>query len=225
MKAILLGPPGAGKGTVAGAVAEFGGAQHLSTGDLFRKHIGQGTDLGKEAKSYIDAGKLVPDELTVRMVEAELREGDKLKDFVLDGFPRTIPQAEALDRMLATFGDALDVVVELDVPDQVIQERLTGRLLCRSCGAIYHKQNKATKQEGVCDLCGGEIYQRSDDKPETVTARLETYHQQTEPLHDYYQAKGLLLLIDGTQTPEATKTSIFQGLEGRGLKAQAGRQE
>ena len=214
MKIILIGPPGAGKGTVAGDVASYGCCRHLSTGDLFREHLRRGTALGEEARTYIDKGQLVADELTVRMVEDSLHLPDgHLADFVLDGFPRTVPQAEALDELLERSGDELDVAILLELPDEEVLHRLTTRLVCRDCGRIYNAVAFPPKVEGVCDDCGGEVGRRSDDEPATIAQRMESYEKQTRPLIDYYESRGKLLHIDASHSSAETWNQIREQLD------------
>ena len=199
MKLIMLGAPGAGKGTQAARVAAELQIPHISTGDIFRANIKNGTELGKKAKAFMDAGKLVPDELTCDLVADRIAKDDCANGFILDGFPRTIPQAEALDKVLVSRGEKVDYAVNIDVPDEAIISRMSGRRACVTCGATYHIQFNPPKKEGICDNCGGELILREDDKPETVKTRLNVYHEQTQPLIDFYQAKGVLVTVDGTQ--------------------------
>ena len=198
MKIIMLGAPGAGKGTQAKMIAEKYSIPHISTGDIFRANIKNGTELGKKAKTYIDAGQLVPDELVVDLVIDRLKEDDCKNGYVLDGFPRTIPQAEALDNALKAIGDKVDFAIDVEVPDENIVRRMGGRRARVGCGATYHVVYNPTKEEGKCDTCGGELIVRDDDKPETVLSRLEVYHNQTQPLIDYYKGQGILKSVDGT---------------------------
>lgn len=198
MKLIMLGAPGAGKGTQAKMIAEKFNIPHISTGDIFRANIKQGTELGKKAKSYMDAGGLVPDELVVDLVVDRVGQEDCKNGYVLDGFPRTIPQAESLDAALAKTGDKVDYAINIEVPDQNIIDRMGGRRACVACGATYHIVNIPPKKEGVCDKCGEKLILRDDDKPETVKKRLEVYHEQTEPLIKYYKEKNAEVEIDGT---------------------------
>ncbi len=199
MKIIMLGAPGAGKGTQAKQIAGKYGIPHISTGDIFRANIKNGTELGKKAKTYMDQGALVPDELTCDLVMDRISQPDCTKGFVLDGFPRTIPQAEALDRALKASGQAMDFAIDVDVPDENIVTRMGGRRACLNCGATYHIVFNPTKEEGKCDVCGNPTVLRDDDKPETVQKRLTVYHDQTQPLIDYYKAQGILKSVDGTQ--------------------------
>lgn len=198
MKIIMLGAPGAGKGTQAKMIAEKYTIPHISTGDIFRANIKNGTELGKEAKSYMDKGLLVPDELTVKILLDRVAQDDCKNGYVLDGFPRTIPQAEVLDKALTEMGDQVDFAIDVDVPDENIVTRMGGRRACLKCGATYHVKYNAPKTEGVCDVCGEALVLRDDDKPETVQKRLTVYHDQTQPLIDYYNGKGILKSVDGT---------------------------
>ena len=208
MKIIMLGAPGAGKGTQAKKIADKYGIPHISTGDIFRANIKNGTELGMKAKTYMDQGLLVPDELVVDLVVDRLAQEDCVNGCVLDGFPRTIPQAECLDAALAAKGEAIDYAVDVDVPDENIINRMGGRRACVACGATYHIVHIPTKVEGVCDRCGESLILRDDDKPETVKKRLDVYHAQTQPLIDYYTAKNVLKTVDGTQDMEAVFQSI-----------------
>ncbi|MDO4514471.1 MAG: adenylate kinase [Lachnospiraceae bacterium] len=198
MKIIMLGAPGAGKGTQAKMIAEKYSIPHVSTGDIFRANIKNGTELGMEAKKYMDQGKLVPDELTVKILLDRVAQPDCEKGYVLDGFPRTIPQAEVLDKALKELGDQIDYAINVDVPDENIVNRMSGRRACVACGATYHVKYNAPKVENVCDSCGKELIIRDDDKPETVQNRLTVYHEQTQPLIDFYEKKGVLKSVDGT---------------------------
>ena len=199
MKIIMLGAPGAGKGTQAKKIAERYGLPHVSTGDIFRANIKNGTELGLEAKKYMDQGMLVPDELTVKILLDRVAQEDCKNGYILDGFPRTIPQAEVLDKALTELGDKIDYAVNVHVPDENIVNRMSGRRACVSCGGTYHVVYAPTKKEGICDACGGELILRDDDKPETVQKRLAVYHEQTQPLIDFYQNKGILVEVDGTK--------------------------
>lgn len=198
MKIIMLGAPGAGKGTQAKMIAEKYSIPHISTGDIFRANIKEGTELGKKAKTYMDKGELVPDELVVDLVVDRLAKDDAAKGYVLDGFPRTIPQAKALDAALAKRNEKVDFAIDVNVPDENIVKRMSGRRACVGCGATYHIVNVPPKKEGICDTCGGELILRDDDKPETVLNRLSVYHEQTQPLIDYYTKEGILKTVDGT---------------------------
>ncbi len=199
MKIIMLGAPGAGKGTQAKMIADKYQVPHVSTGDIFRANIKEGTELGKEAKTYMDKGLLVPDELTVKILLDRVAKEDCKNGYVLDGFPRTIPQAEVLDKALSEMGDAIDFAIDVEVPDENIIRRMSGRRACLACGATYHIVHVPPKKEGICDRCGKELVLRDDDKPETVKNRLEVYHDQTQPLIDFYTKKGILKTVDGTQ--------------------------
>ncbi len=194
----MLGAPGAGKGTQAKMIAEKYGIPHVSTGDIFRANIKNGTDLGKEAKTYMDKGELVPDELTVRILLDRVAQEDCKNGYVLDGFPRTIPQAEVLDTELTKLGEKIDYAINVEVPDENIIKRMSGRRACLSCGATYHIEHVPPKKEGICDKCGSELVLRDDDKEETVKNRLNVYHQQTQPLIDFYNNKKVLKEVDGT---------------------------
>ena len=198
MKIIMLGAPGAGKGTQAKMIADKYGVPHVSTGDIFRANIKNGTELGMEAKKYMDQGLLVPDELTVKILLDRVSQPDCKSGYVLDGFPRTIPQAEVLDKALAELGESIDYAIDVDVPDENIVKRMSGRRACVSCGATYHVVHVPPKKEGICDRCGSELILRDDDKPETVKNRLDVYHKQTQPLIDFYTKKGVLKTVDGT---------------------------
>lgn len=208
MKIVMLGAPGAGKGTQAKMLAEKCGIPHISTGDIFRANIKEGTELGKQAKSYMDQGKLVPDSLTIQLIMDRLGKEDCKKGYILDGFPRTIPQAESLDAALKNVNDKLDFAIDVEVPDENIKERMSGRRACLSCGATYHIAFAPPKTEGICDRCNGELVLRDDDKPETVQERLVVYHNQTQPLIQYYEKQNLLVTIDGTQAVE----KVFQDI-------------
>ncbi|MBR1439791.1 MAG: adenylate kinase [Lachnospiraceae bacterium] len=198
MKIIMLGAPGAGKGTQAKMIAEKFAIPHISTGDIFRANIKNNTPLGQEAKKYMDEGKLVPDELTVKILLDRVAQDDCKNGYVLDGFPRTIPQAEVLDQELTKLNDQIDYAIDVDVPDENIVKRMSGRRACLTCGATYHIEHIPPKQEGICDKCGSELVQRDDDKEETVLNRLKVYHDQTQPLIDYYTKKNILKTVDGT---------------------------
>lgn len=198
MKIIMLGAPGAGKGTQAKMIAEKYSIPHISTGDIFRANIKGGTQLGMEAKKYMDQGQLVPDELTVKILLDRVAKDDCKNGYVLDGFPRTIPQAEVLDKALTELGEKVDFAIDVDVPDENIINRMGGRRACVTCGATYHMVHVPPKTEGICDKCGSELILRDDDKPETVKKRLDVYHAQTQPLIDYYTAKNILHTVDGT---------------------------
>jgi len=194
----MLGAPGAGKGTQAKMLAEKYGIPHISTGDIFRANIKNGTELGAKAKEYMDKGLLVPDELVVDLIMDRFKADDCSKGYILDGFPRTIPQAEALDKALQAAGESIDYAINVEVPDENIVNRMSGRRACVGCGATYHIKYNPTKVEGKCDACGAELILRDDDKPETVLNRLKVYHDQTQPLIDYYNKKNVLKEVDGT---------------------------
>ncbi len=208
MKIIMLGAPGAGKGTQAKQIADKYTIPHISTGDIFRANIKEGTELGKKAKSYMDAGGLVPDELVVDLVIDRIGKDDCKNGFVLDGFPRTIPQAEALTDALNKIDQKMDFAIDVDVPDANIIDRMGGRRACVGCGATYHVITIPPKKEGVCDRCGENLILRDDDKPETVKKRLDVYHEQTQPLIDYYKKEGILKTVDGTQDMEKVFADI-----------------
>ncbi len=210
MRIVLVGPPGAGKGTQAAFLAKNLSIPHISTGDLFRANISQGTELGKQAKAYMDAGNLVPDEVTFGMAKDRMSQPDAEKGFLLDGFPRNVSQAEALDETLKTEGMKLDAVLDLEVPEDEVVKRIAGRRVCRKDSShVFHVTYSQPKQEGVCDVCGGELYQRDDDSEETVRKRLEVYHTQTEPIIDYYRAQGLVVTISALgKVDEVTKRAM-----------------
>ncbi len=207
---ILLGPPGAGKGTQATLVSQGAGVAHVATGDLFRENIRNQTELGMQAKAYVDKGALVPDELTVRMLLDRLDRPDTQKGVLLDGFPRTVDQARALDEALKERGQAVDQVLYINVGEEEVVRRLAGRWTCRQCGAVYHQVFSPPKQPGRCDQCGGELYQRDDDKPETVRNRLTVFNQQTAPLIDYYKKQGKLLEVNGEQEADAVGRDLLK---------------
>ncbi len=209
MNLILLGAPGAGKGTQAEKICEKYNIPAVSTGNIIREALKNGTDMGLKAKSYIDAGALVPDDVVIGIIKERLKEDDCKNGFILDGFPRTIPQAEALDAM----GINIDKVVDIEVPDDKIAARLSGRRVCLKCGATYHLEYKKPKQDGICDVCGDELVQRKDDKPETVIDRLNVYHEQTEPLKDYYAKTGKLVIVEGQEEVAQTTALVFKALE------------
>ena len=213
MKVVMLGAPGAGKGTQAKMIATKYNVPHISTGDIFRANIKEGTELGKKAKSYMDQGLLVPDELVVDLVVDRLQQEDCKDGYILDGFPRTIPQAEALDAALSKLNTKLDVALDIDVADDFIVKRMGGRRACLGCGATYHIVNIPPKKEGICDTCGAELVLRDDDKPETVEKRLLVYHEQTQPLIDYYKNSGILVTLDGTKDMNEVFANICSVLE------------
>lgn len=208
MKIIMLGAPGAGKGTQAKMIAEKYHIPHISTGDIFRANIKNGTELGKQAKEYMDKGLLVPDELTVKILLDRVAKEDCKDGYVLDGFPRTIPQAEVLDKALTELNDQIDYAIDVEVPDENIIRRMSGRRACLSCGATYHVEHIPPKQEGICDACGKELVLRDDDKQETVANRLKVYHEQTQPLIEYYNKKNVLKTVDGTADMQEVFTAI-----------------
>ena len=208
MKPIMLGAPGAGKGTQAKKIAAKYGIPHISTGDIFRANIKGGTELGMKAKTFMDQGMLVPDEITIGMLMDRIHEADCAKGYVLDGFPRTIPQAESLTEALKGMNESIDYAVNVDVPDENIVNRMGGRRACVACGATYHIQFNAPKTEGICDTCGEKLVLRDDDKPETVQKRLNVYHEQTQPLIDYYEKAGVLKEVDGTKNMEEVFNDI-----------------
>ncbi|MEE1032894.1 MAG: adenylate kinase [Ruminococcus sp.] len=208
MKLIMLGAPGAGKGTQAKKIAEKYGIPHISTGDIFRANIANGTELGNKAKSYMEKGMLVPDELTCDLVVDRIAQDDCTNGYVLDGFPRTIPQAHALKNALTKMGEAIDYAIDVEVPDENIVNRMGGRRACLACGCTYHVVYNAPKTEDVCDVCGAKLVLRDDDKPETVSKRLQVYHEQTQPLIDFYKNEGVLVTVDGTQDLEV----VFQDI-------------
>lgn len=198
MRLVLVGPPGAGKGTQAEFIAAHLAIPKISTGDIFRANVASGTPLGQQAKRYMDAGQLVPDEVTINMVRERLAEWDAADGFLLDGFPRTVPQATALDKLLADLGTGLDIVLELVVEDDEVIRRLSGRRTCRGCGKVWHVEFDPPTAEDVCDRCGGQLFQRDDDKPETIAERLKVYARDTAPLIQYYGAQGKLVGLDAT---------------------------
>ena len=213
MKIIMLGAPGAGKGTQAEKICDRYQIPHISTGDIFRANIKNGTELGKKAKQYMDQGALVPDELTCDLVVDRISQPDCAGGYVLDGFPRTIPQAEALDKALKARGEKVDFAIDVEVPDENIVKRMSGRRDCLNCGATYHLMYKPPKKEGICDNCGSELVLRDDDRPETVQKRLEVYHAQTQPLIDYYEKAGIMHSVDGTQDIDKVFADITAILE------------
>ncbi|MCI8852772.1 MAG: adenylate kinase [Lachnospiraceae bacterium] len=208
MKIIMLGAPGAGKGTQAKKIADQFQIPHISTGDIFRANIKEGTELGRKAKEYMDQGLLVPDSLTLELIMDRFQNPDCANGYVLDGFPRTIPQAEALTEALKEQGESIDFAIDVEVPDENIISRMSGRRACLACGATYHIVHIPTKKEGVCDRCGEGLVLREDDKPETVKKRLDVYHEQTQPLIDYYAGQKKLVRVDGTQEME----EVFQAI-------------
>ncbi|AAB90565.1 adenylate kinase [Archaeoglobus fulgidus] len=213
MNLIFLGPPGAGKGTQAKRVSEKYGIPQISTGDMLREAVAKGTELGKKAKEYMDKGELVPDEVVIGIVKERLQQPDCEKGFILDGFPRTLAQAEALDEMLKELNKKIDAVINVVVPEEEVVKRITYRRTCRNCGAVYHLIYAPPKEDNKCDKCGGELYQRDDDKEETVRERYRVYKQNTEPLIDYYRKKGILYDVDGTKDIEGVWKEIEAILE------------
>ena len=212
MRIILMGPPGAGKGTQAEVLTTRLNIPHISTGDMFRKAVKEGTSLGNEAKRYMDSGRLVPDEVTVGIVKERLAEEDCQNGFLLDGFPRTVPQADALERTLQDLGVKIDRVINIDVDREALLKRLTGRRVCKSCGATFHVDYKPSREGNNCEFCQGELYQRSDDSEFTVANRLAVYAEQTAPLIEYYEGKGLLLNIAGDTEVETVTGNILKAL-------------
>lgn len=216
MRLVLVGPPGAGKGTQAEFIAAHFAVPKISTGDIFRDNVARGTELGQQARQYMDAGQLVPDQVTINMVRDRLAEPDAADGFLLDGFPRTVPQAVALDKMIANLGANLDVVLELVVDDDEVIRRLSGRRTCRGCGKVWHVEFDPPLQEGACDRCGGELFQRDDDRAETVAERLRVYARDTAPLVDYYGAQGKLVGIDATGPVEDVTVRAIDTLRSYG---------
>lgn len=209
MKLILLGAPGAGKGTQAEVICKALNIPAISTGNIIREALAQGTEMGLKAKSFMDAGQLVPDDVVIGIIKERLAKDDCANGFILDGFPRTIPQAEALDVM----GVVIDKVIDIEVPDEKIAARMSGRRVCKDCGSSYHLEYKAPKADGKCDACDGELIQRKDDAPETVLDRLAVYHKQTEPLKDYYSKKGILRIVEGQEEIADTSALTLKALE------------
>lgn len=209
MKLILLGAPGAGKGTQAEVICKALNIPAISTGNIIREALAQGTEMGLKAKSFMDEGKLVPDDVVIGIIKERLAKDDCANGFILDGFPRTIPQAEALDAM----GVGIDKVIDIEVPDEKIAARMSGRRVCKDCGSSYHLEYKAPKADGRCDSCDGELVQRKDDAPETVLDRLAVYHEQTEPLKDFYSKKGILRIVEGQEEVADTSALTLKALE------------
>lgn len=214
MRIVLLGPPGAGKGTQAANIVSQFQIPHISTGDILRKNLKEKTPLGLKAKEYMDQGLLVPDDLVVEIIQDRLAQDDCIKGFMLDGFPRTVTQATSLDAVLKDMNISLDTVLNIDVNHELLVDRITGRRICKECGATYHVHFNPPKEEGKCDVCGGKLYQRDDDKAETVKKRLEVYTDETQPLIDYYEAKGILNTIDGQQDINKVFEDIAEILKG-----------
>ena len=212
MRIILLGPPGAGKGTQAAGIVEKYNIPHISTGDIFRKNIKEGTDLGKKAKEYMDQGLLVPDELTVGLVTDRLSQDDCKNGFMLDGFPRNVAQAQQLGQYLNSVDLALDRVINIEVDKDILVGRAVGRRICKSCGATYHVEFNPPKVDGTCDVCGGELYQRADDNEETVSKRIQVYLDETKPLADYYSNEGIIANINGEQSIDKVFEDIVNSL-------------
>ncbi len=219
---VLMGPPGAGKGTQAKRLAERLGVPHVASGDLFRWHVHNDTPLGRLARPYMERGELVPDDVTIEMVMDRLQQPDCARGALLDGFPRTVPQAQALDERLAQRGWCVQVVPFIRVSEEVLVRRLAGRWICRNCGAVYHSEFRPPKTPGVCDVCGGPLYQREDDRPETARRRLRVYFEQTEPVLAYYERQGLLVEIDGERTIDEVHEALWEAvLAAVGLPAAA----
>ncbi|MBQ3334083.1 MAG: adenylate kinase [Eubacteriaceae bacterium] len=214
MRVILLGPPGAGKGTVAKPIIDRYHVPHISTGDLFRENLKNNTPLGQKAKAYMDAGELVPDELVVDLVEDRITRDDCKDGYLLDGFPRTVAQAEALTKLTEKLGQPLDYAVNIVVPDEILTDRVLGRRVCTDCGASYHVKNFPPAVDGICDRCGGALIQRADDNEETAKKRLKVYYAETAPLVDYCTKAGIIVNIDGNQTPDKVKEAVFKVLDG-----------
>jgi len=212
---VLLGPPGAGKGTQGQMLAQELGVPQIATGDILRAAVQEGSELGQKAKSYMDAGDLVPDEIMVGIIRDRLQAADAQAGYILDGFPRTVAQAEALDEMLEAIGQHLDHVIHIDVDDEILVERLSGRLICRDCGASYHKRFSPPQKAGVCDQCGGELFQREDDQEETVRSRLSVFAERTQPLVEYYQQQGIYRKIEGNRDPQEVLGEILSAIQGQ----------
>lgn len=212
MRLILLGPPGVGKGTEAEILKKHYQIPHISTGNIFRELFHQETEIGKIARSYIEKGHLVPDDITNEIVRQRLYHDDVKEGFMFDGYPRNVAQAEALDQILKELGQKLTAVVDIEADDALILGRISGRRVCKSCGSVYHTENKKPKVDGICDKCGGPLIHREDDKPETVSKRLKIYHDQTEPVIDYYKKQGLLIVVDGSTSIDYTNQQILKAL-------------
>lgn len=221
MHIILLGPQGSGKGTQADILVKRYGIPHIATGDILRAAMKDGTPLGRQAKAYVDRGELVPDEIMIGIVRERVAQPDCEPGFILDGFPRTIPQADAFGEVLRQHGVSLEAVVLLDVPRDVLLERMAGRRVCRNCGATYHVTWSPPRQPGVCDICGGVLYQRADDNPEAIRTRLEAYDRQTKPLVDYYGERNLLASVDGLGSPEEVAGRIEAAVTAKAKERQA----
>ena len=215
MRLIFLGPPGSGKGTQAAKLIEKVKTAHISTGDILRENVSKGTDLGLQAKGYMDSGKLVPDDLIVEMMKNRLASEDCAKGFILDGFPRTVSQAESLEKMLQQLGISLDAVLLFNVSDEVVVERLSGRRNCRSCGAIYHVRFNPSRKGSSCQICGGELFQREDDREEVIRKRLDVYHQQTSPLTGFYRERGILVEVDAEKSSDEVLKTILDAPWGK----------
>lgn len=213
MNVLLMGPPGAGKGTQADLIKDRYPIPHISTGDMFREAVSTGTELGKEAKKYMDSGKLVPDEVTIGIVQERLAQDDCKEGFLLDGFPRTVKQAEALDQVLAKLGKKVEAAINITVPEDILYERMSGRISCKDCKTVYHLKFNPPAKAGICDKCGGELIQRSDDQGDTVKRRLEVYAEQTNPLIEYYEKQGVLNDIDGNRDSQAVFADIAKVME------------
>jgi len=212
MRVVLLGAPGAGKGTQCKRIVDRYGVSHLSSGDILRRHRSEGTELGEKARSYMDAGSLVPDDLVVAMMVEAIKEVS-VKGFVLDGFPRTVNQADELDKSLAENGEKIDLVLNLQIDDQIVMQRMTGRRSCPNCGAVYHIENLKPRVDGICDKDGTELVQRPDDRPEVVERRLQTYHQQTEPVVDYYRRNNPVCDVDAGRSADQTSEEVYEKLD------------
>lgn len=215
MNIILIGPPGAGKGTQAVKIAKELSLPHISTGDIFRQAVSEGTPLGLKAKSYMDKGELVPDEVVIGIVEERLKQEDALGGFILDGFPRTLPQAQALDEALAKDSRKIELAIEINVNEDELVTRLSGRRVCRNCGTPYHASYNPPKNDSICDVCGGEVYQRSDDEEATIRNRLNVYTDQTEPLVAYYEDKGTLVKVDGAKTVDEVTGDMTKAIKAK----------
>ena len=213
MNVLLMGPPGAGKGTQADLIKDRYPIPHISTGDMFREAVSTGTELDKEAKKYMDSGKLVPDEVTIGIVQERLAQDDCKEGFLLDGFPRTVKQAEALDQVLAKLGKKVEAAINITVPEDILYERMSGRISCKDCKTVYHLKFNPPAKAGICDKCGGELIQRSDDQGDTVKRRLEVYAEQTNPLIEYYEKQGVLNDIDGNRDSQAVFADIVKVME------------